>query len=252
MRVKRPTKIELIEPILNQATFDIEESRSRVPKTFHASSIEDCGRKQWYGIKGFQPEPRMEHPEYIRDAGAGSAIHEQYQEILEKSGIVLTTSDFLKITGCDSSDFPQDMPDLAIEVPLKTNEYQIGGRIDAVVNINNTVFIVDIKTVKDKAFHELPSGYKFKKFYGQMQIYMHLTGIHQAIILAVNRNDSTMKEYLIDYDVDWCADQLSRIASLKISLDNNILPVAEASWSNCGFCPFVAICSTNPATAVPQ
>lgn len=242
MRTKRPTKVQLLEPIIDQVTFTLEEQSTRVPRSFHASSIEDCGRKQWYGLRGFAPAPRMDHPEYIRDASAGNAIHEQYQNLLKASGNLLTLQQVLDITGWQRSDLPHDAPEIAIEMPLKTNQYLIGGRIDAIVNIDNTVFIVDIKTTKDKAFHELPSGYKYKKFYAQLQVYMHLTNIHQAIILAVNRNDSTMKEYVVEYDKDWCIDQFDRIHELKLLLDQNILPVAEPSWSNCSFCPFVAIC----------
>lgn len=244
---KRPIRVDIIRPILDDETFSREERSSRTPKTFHASGIESCGRQQWYGLKGYAAEPRMENPEYIRDASAGNGLHEQYQELLVNSGFVIDLDHFFLKTGWRKSDYDSNiiLPEWSVEVPLPPNEYQIGGRIDAVIQIEDSPIIVDIKTLKDKAFGELPGGYKFKKFYAQMQVYMHLTGIHQSIVLAVNRNDSLMKEYVVEYDKEWCESQFKRIEHLKKLLDDDVLPVMEPSFFECKFCPFSALCFMN-------
>lgn len=248
----RPKKAQLVSvlgPLLDTQVLDDENARRRQSRTFHASSIETCGRQQWYGLKGYTQDPAMDHPEWKRDAEAGNALHDIYQRDLLKLGLVVPTQEVLEYAGWRVEDYTLagvvPLPEFANELPLPPNPYQIGGRIDSVIRYKDTLLVVDIKTVKQKAFDGMPGDFRFKKYYAQLQVYMHLSGIQYGLVLCISRNDSQKKEYLVTYSPEWCEVQFSRIAELKRMLDEDELPPAEADWFACGFCPFNELCSLN-------
>jgi hypothetical protein len=249
-RVKKAEEVRLLAPLIDTQTLKEENATRRTPKSFHASSIENCGRQQFYGMKGVLPDPSVSDPNWKRDAAAGNAIHDQYQGILLRSGIVLPTDEFLDLAKWRRADYPvwqqKDLPKHALEIPLPPNQYRIGGRIDAVVRVEGIVYIFDIKTLKTKAFNEMvPSNYKFKKFMAQLSVYGYLSGIHNLGVCGICRDDSLMREWLVKYDEEWCVKQFARITELKRMLDQNILPPREPSWGGCNFCPFASVCATD-------
>jgi hypothetical protein len=247
----RAKAVQVVAPLIDQVTFADSNARRRSPKNFHASSIDDCGRKQWYGVRGYpQAEETEEHPEWKRSATAGDALHEIWQDMLLRTGLIPKTDEFFRHIGVSREQYPESqrktLPEYAIELPLPPNEYLTSGRIDAVVKINGEYWYLDIKTVDQKKFDDGASSWKFKKYKAQLQVYMHLTGIRKSLILLVNRNDLTQREYLIEYDAEWCEKQFGkagRITKLKIFVDLNILPPAEPDKFACNFCPFVMICA---------
>jgi len=247
-RIKKAEEIHLLAPVIDAQTLKEENATRRTPKSFHASSIETCGRQQFYGMKGVLPDPSVSDPQWKRDAAAGNAIHDQYQGLLLRSGIVLSTAEFLDLAKWRREDYPswQNLPNYALEFPLPPNKYQIGGRIDSVVRVEGQVYIFDIKTLKTKAFTEMvPSNYKFKKFMAQLSIYGYLSGVHNLGVWGICRDDSLMREWLVRYDEDWCLKQFARITELKRMLDQNIIPPREPDWMACRFCPFASVCITD-------
>lgn len=245
-RTKRAEPTIIIGPDLDRLVLDNENNTKRTPNTFHASSIEDCGRQQWYALKGFLPDPSTDHPEWKRAATAGNLLHEWYQDQLLRLGRVVDTQRLLDHAGWRLEDYPEkvreNFPPAAVEVPLPPNPYRIGGRIDAVIHHDNELLVLDIKTVNQKTYDGMPS-YKTKKVYAQMQVYMHLTGIRYADILYVSRDTIQHKEYVVAYNAEWCDEQFKRVRHLKHLLDEDILPLAEPSYSACGFCPFTSLCA---------
>jgi len=249
VKTKRAVAVEILGPLVDSLTLQDESSKRRKPNTFHASSIEDCCRQQWYGVQGYLPEEDDgKNPHWKRSAEAGNSLHEMWQARLIRSGVVMTTAEFFAATGWDVAYYTSHgiaLPEYAEEIPLPANEYRIGGRIDLAVMINGEPMITDIKTVDQKKFDQGASGYKFKKYRAQLQIYMHFTGFRQSLVLLVNRNDLTQKEYLIDYDEEWCITQLGRIMRLNDMVKRNVLPSPEPEFFACRFCPFNMLCSEN-------
>lgn len=68
---------------------------------------------------------------------------------------------------------------------------------------NGERYILELKTMNDAAFRALKKhglGKSNAIYWAQCQAYMHLSGIPKAIFLAVNKNDESMYEELIEYD----------------------------------------------------
>ena len=243
---KKALEVSLIGPIIDTQTLKDENDNRRASRSFHASSIGDCGRKQWYGLRGFPQDPAVDHGHWRRDANAGNAIHDQYQSMLIRAGVVLSTDDALAAAGWKREDYTVELPKYALELPLPPNPYRIGGRIDAIVRVEGTNWIMDIKTVKEKDFAAMtPGNYKFKKYMAQLNVYMFFTGIRNALIWLICRNDSKMREFQVYYDEEWCENQIQRIARLKEMVDSSELPPAEPDFFGCSFCSFSTFCVGN-------
>lgn len=248
MARRRIEQVTVLGPLLDQLTLDQENARRRPSNSFHASSIETCGRQQWYAIKGYQQDPSMDHADWKRTAEAGNLLHEAYQAHMLETGLVIPTDELFAHTGWTRDQYPdwqrEKLPDQAVEVPLPPNPYQIGGRIDVVIRFKGVLMIVDIKTMKQKDYDAMPSSPKMKKYTAQLQVYMNMTGIEHSVVFCANRNDSTHKEYLVPHDKVWCEEQFRRIGGLKAMLDEGILPPPEPSWG-CNFCAFSSLCADN-------
>jgi CRISPR/Cas system-associated exonuclease Cas4 (RecB family) len=248
VRKKKATEVSLIGPIIDAQTLKEENEGRRASRSFHASSIGDCGRKMWYGLKAFPQDPVVDHSSWKRDAAAGNAIHDQYQSMLIRAGVVLSADEALAAAGWKREDYGDDviLPKYAMELPLPPNPYRIGGRIDAIVKVEGDHWIMDIKTVKEKDFTAMtPGNFRFKKYMAQLNIYMGFSGIHNALIWLICRNDSKMREFQVFYDEDWFKATLERISRLKVMVDEFILPPPEPDFFGCGFCPFTTYCITN-------
>lgn len=91
----------------------------------------------------------------------------------------------------------------SIQHPLQKGV--LSGNADAVIrDQDGTRYILEIKTMKDKAFKALKKdGIKKAQFgyWVQCQTYLYLSeGINAALILVVNKNDESLYEEVIDID----------------------------------------------------
>jgi len=127
------------------------------------------------------------------------------------------------------------------------------GSCDAILKDGDgTFYILEIKTMHDKAFKELKRGGLAKSnplYWAQCHAYMKLSGyIRKTIFLAVNKNDESMYEELIDYDPD-LGDALLE----KANRINDLTQMPEGSKSlsrkpqECFRCHFHQFCYGDPS-----
>ncbi len=139
---------------------------------------------------------------------------------------------------------------LESEIPFKMNEkdFVISGRLDDIViaKEDGKKIIVEVKSVKDIKLTTQPN----KHHVMQLQLYMHATGIHNGIILYLDKNNLKTRSFEVPYDEKHSLDILKRFRSLDELLKKDVLPIDEAKQSRetvwqCNMCEYRAKCDRN-------
>jgi Domain of unknown function DUF83 len=188
-----------------------------------ASSIgSDCLRKIWYQYKGMKSEGIASKTRRIWDVG--KKLEELLIDWLIKSGVKVVTYDVTY-----SSE----------KVPI------FQGHIDALVELNNKNYILEIKTAKNASFNIfVKKGVKSwnPQYYAQVQSYMGMSGIFSTYILVLNKDNSDISDELVTFDSDFY-DSLEKKA-LGISKSVSEPPKINGSplWYQCKMCSYNKIC----------
>lgn len=117
-------------------------------------------------------------------------------------------------------------------------------------------FLNEFKTHNTKSFVNLVTeGVKRAKpvHWAQMQIYMHKRGLRFAIYMAVNKNDDDLHLETVEYAGPEAAQELLDKATRVIhtrKVPNRI--GKHASWYDCKFCEYSAICHYGDTSAVDR
>jgi len=142
----------------------------------------------------------------IRRMVNGNSVHKKWQDLFKASGVSI----------CSEQQF--------------VNECVITGTPDSIINLDNTKYIVEIKSTNDKSFSsmtKLPVGTK-----RQIMYYMYLTGIPNGIVIYENTNDSDFEIYLVEYDIEFVKEYVVRQYEIKdgikIYYNENRLPPKHA------------------------
>jgi len=119
---------------------------------------------------------------------------------------------------------------------------------DDIFTLDGVRFGVEFKSYDCDYFHALViKGIKdySPKYYRQVQLYMHYTGIKQWVLLAKDRNCCQLHEEIIRYDQECVAGLIDAVLSAKAVLDQNldcqVLPCSNEFMTRL-FCPFKVLC----------
>lgn len=97
-----------------------------------------------------------------------------------------------------------DLEDIKFQYQAYLSSQSLQGLCDGILkDEDGERYIFELKTMNEAAFKNLKKyglGKSNAIYWAQCQAYMHLSGIHKTIFLAVNKNDESMYEELIDYD----------------------------------------------------
>jgi len=207
-------------------------SYPRTPGRYYPSESGSCMRKTWYGYN----MPREMDIDLIKLFEAGNLIHAFFTEVIK-------------------SDKNPEIALLSAETPifLSYNDFIISGRMDnvALVRIDSKVYILEVKSVSDIRYSEEAK----KPHISQLQLYMHSTGIHDGIIVYIERDSLKTKSFHVSYDSEIVKEALERFGKLHSYLKNKQLPEPEArlnkkelGWQ-CAKCQYHEECfASNPAT----
>lgn len=131
---------------------------------------------------------------------------------------------------------------VASEISMPPQEI-ISGRADAILSVDNELYVLDIKSMNSMVFRNLTSP-KEENLY-QLQLYLHYFKIKKGILLYVDKDQQELKEFIVDYQPEICQQLLDNFKSLKDKIDFNtippVLPDYPKNWQ-CNYCPFRAIC----------
>ncbi len=212
------------------AMIDRHIEREHKPKKigrYYPSEIGGCLRKLWYSYN----YPQKVSAELLKIFEVGNILHGFAVEVLK--------SEKNKEIQLLKSEFPFE---------VKLADFTVSGRIDDLVEIKESGknYLVEVKSTKsvemvDKAqkSHEM-----------QLLFYMHALGIHNGIVLYIDKNNLQSKEFEIEYDKKKAEEIVLRFNSLNEALTQKNLPLPEAKESiennwMCRYCEYSEKCEKN-------
>lgn len=130
----------------------------------------------------------------------------------------------------------------ASEIKIPPQEI-ISGRADAIVTINNELYVVDFKSMNSYKFKTLEAPPEDNV--NQIQLYLHYFRIPKGILLYVDKNTLALKEFLVNYNSGLAQSLVSSLEGLKEKIDNNVVPAQLLDYPQnmqCKYCAFKEIC----------
>jgi hypothetical protein len=122
------------------------------------------------------------------------------------------------------------------------SKYPLEGHIDAIIeNKNGNKYILEIKTMNEKNFKRLlkhKTAIAFPSYYAQCQCYMLLSDVHEAILLAVNKNTEEIHEEIINFNEEYATCLLAK----SITIQEDIPSGFSKKQLECFYCGFKEKC----------
>lgn len=231
-------------PVISSATWEIiaglllrpERDRRR---TFSASGLDRCMRQQTLELLGF---PRDEVPsERLSNIFFdGNWRHLRWQALFVEMGIVPCgrVEDGAVVLGGD---------DHLLEVGVELPDHMLRGTLDLIAEINEELWLVDIKGANPRTFSEVRGGGEpYRAYRLQLHAYMLATGVRQALIWYEDKASQDYYEVRLSLD-DTASEQLflARTSALRYFWERQELPppLPNAPMTpDCRGCPYQLDC----------
>lgn len=204
---------ELIDQFYSDSHKDRDQTR------FYITDAGRCNRSIFFKFKN---APREEiDPRLLRLFDHGDYIQMQILNSLFSIGVVR-----------------------ASEIRIPPQEI-ISGRADAIVTLDNELYVVDFKSMNSMIFKNLKEPKE--ENVNQLQLYLHYFKIPKGMLLYVNKDTSELKEFVVEYDKIRAKNLLENLKKLKKKIEANKIPERlpdfPSNWQ-CRYCPFKDICKT--------
>ncbi len=196
---------------------------------YYPSEVGGCMRKVWYSY--FYPTELQ--PELLKIFEMGNRIHDFVVDVLE-------------------SEKNQEVQLLKSEFPLKieTPDFTISGRVDDLVLVKTSgkTVVVEVKSTKSIDYVKEAS----EAHVMQLQLYMHATGIHNGIVLYIDKGNLQSKQFEVNYSEEEVNVIMERFKQMHQLLTQKLLPIDEAKKNEkkqwlCRFCEYAEKCEKNEA-----
>ena len=198
--------------------FYLDQQKRKEQTRFYITDAGKCGRAVFFKFKN-APREKME-PRILRLYERGEYLHRNIISILIRMGILV-----------------------ASEVNIPAQE-MISGRADAIVSLNNELYLLDIKSMNSMIFRNLNEPKEENAY--QLQLYLHYFNMKKGILLYVDKDKQDIKEFVINYDKNLVQSLLKGFTDLKQKVDSNVIPDRLfdylQSWQ-CQYCQFREVCS---------
>ena len=208
------------------------ESKPKGIGKYYPSEAGSCMRKVFYSYK----YPSEIDPDLRKIFEIGNIIHDFVVEVLK-------------------SEKNQQVELLQSEFPFKEpiEDFIISGRIDNLIKIkaSGEVYLVEVKSTKGLNWVEEAAPHNVQ----QLQLYMHFTGVHNGILLYIDKTNLKSKIFEIDYSQDEAEKIIERFKKLHSHLKKDTIPEAEArahkeaNWM-CRYCEYKERCEKDTPKAV--
>ncbi len=205
----------MLKELIDQ--FYLDRERDKEQHHFYITDAGKCSRAIFFKFKNI-PREKMT-PQVLRMFDHGDYIQMQILSNLFSLGIVRASE--IKIP-------PQEL---------------ISGRADAIITLNNDLYVVDFKSMNSLIFKNLTEPKE--ENVNQIQLYLHYFKIPKGILLYIDKDRLELKEFLVEYKPAIAKKLLSELTELKKEIDTNIvpdrIPVYPDDWQ-CKYCQFREIC----------
>jgi len=205
-------------------------AREHKPKQigrYYPSEVGSCLRKVWYSYK----YPQEVNLELRKIFEVGDIIHGFVVEVLK-------------------SEKNKEVELLEAEMPFQIDhkDFTISGRVDdlVLVKISGKKVLVEVKTTKNLSFIERPQTSHLT----QLMFYMEATGVHDGVVLYVDKNNLKSRVFEVEFDTQEAADIFDRFSFLHEHLKEDRVPEPEAKqiedmkWT-CKYCEYKEKCDEN-------
>jgi len=197
----------------------LNKREERLQEYFYVTDSGKCPRAVYFSMKGY-PKKEME-PRILRIFDRGDVIHQRLM------------SNFFGIP---------EIKVVSSEVDIPSKDL-FHGRADAIISVDNKLYVVDIKSSSDFKFKKLKKPELAHE--KQVQLYMHYFEIPFGILLYENKNTQNLKEFKFDYNPVLCNKIINEFEILRDNIRDEILPQKPfdlESWQ-CEYCDFKYECN---------
>ena len=197
--------------------FYLEQKKSKRQYHFYISDAGKCDRAIFFKFKNLAQEKL--DARILRIFEQGEYFHRSLINILIRLGIIV-----------------------AAEINIPPQEI-ISGRADAILSVDNEIYILDIKSMNSIIFRKLTQP-KEANIY-QLQLYMHYFNIKKGILLYVDKDRQELKEFVINYNAELCKRLIAKFKSLQTKINSDNVPMVLSDYPRnwqCRYCPFRLIC----------
>jgi CRISPR/Cas system-associated exonuclease Cas4 (RecB family) len=206
----------MLKELIDQ--FYLDRQRYREQHHFYITDAGKCGRAIFFKFKNV-PRGKME-ARILRMFDHGDYMQMQILSTLFSLGIVR-----------------------ASEINIPPQEL-ISGRADAIINLNNELYVIDFKSMNSMIFKGLTEPKD--ENVNQIQLYLHYFKIPKGILLYINKDTLELKEFLIQYNSRLALSLLKGLENLNKKINTNVVPERLADYPKnwqCMYCQFKDICA---------
>ncbi|MCX6723391.1 MAG: Dna2/Cas4 domain-containing protein [Candidatus Staskawiczbacteria bacterium] len=205
----------MLKELIDQ--FYLDNQKNREQTRFYITDAGKCPRAVFFKFKNVPKAPM--DARIMRIFEHGENIHRSIFNVLYRLRIGVVT-----------------------EISIPSQEI-ISGRADAILCVGNENYVLDIKSMNSMIFRKLEAP-KEENVY-QIQLYLHYFNIKKGILLYIDKDQQSMKEFFVDYNEELCKSLLDKFYTLKDQVENNVLPTRledyPKNWQ-CNYCQFKDIC----------
>lgn len=184
---------------------------------FYISDAGKCYRQIFFKFKK-APRAEME-PRILRIFDHGDYVHLRLMRTLFSLGIVVASE---------------------VDIPPTAD---IGGRADAIVRLNNELYLVDFKSINSAILDGLVEPKE--EHILQVQLYLHFFNIKKGVLLYEGKDSLEFKEFLVEYNKELAQKILQDFQRLKVNTEKGIIPQRLSDYPKnwqCRYCQFREIC----------
>ena len=207
------------------------ENRPKEIGRYYPREIGTRLRKGWYSYQ----IPRETDPELVKVFELGNILHDFVVKVLK-------------------SEKNPEVELLKTELPFKQEieDFLVSGRIDNIIMIkaNGKNILVEVKSTGNIDFVEDAAPHNIV----QLQLYMYATGIHNGILLYVDKRNLKSKVFPIAYSEEEALKIINRFKALNKFLKMDAIPDPEARekrntiWM-CKYCEYRDKCYKETPTS---
>jgi len=205
----------MLKELIDQ--FYLENQKNKEQTRFYITDAGKCPRAVFFKFKN-APKAPMD-ARIMRIFEHGENIHRSIFNILYRLRLGVVT-----------------------EIPIPSQEI-ISGRADAILCVGNENYVLDIKSINSMIFRNM-SEPKEENVY-QIQLYLHYFNIKKGILLYIDKDQQSMKEFFVDYDEALCKSLLDKFYALKGQIEKDMLPDRLTDYPRnwqCSYCQFKDTC----------
>lgn len=249
------TLIEIFEKTLNEPLFPGYTPKQEF-KIKPSAIGSKCLRKVYYASAGV-PEDYGFDLSGKKRMKLGDAVHEVLHSTFKKSGILI---EYYNPDGSFIKDW-KDPTKLDTEFPIKSEDLFIKkGKIDAVLNIDNQLWIGEYKSINSRGFTSLTAPKSDHVVQAVIYLYVFNLMLAQGAFshikelegftkaegvrwLYVNKDDTEMKEYTMTKGDKIFTEIVEKIMNIRQSYETKTLPPTTQDW--CNSCSWRDKCKKN-------